>query len=129
MQLKRNRMVIIERKLYIYSWSLNDAVFNYIGSLIQILKNKYSICFHFTNLFKCAEKFMFDYIWQYVESKELGFEFWFYATCFSCLPSDKSLINPFVSEAERAVCVDCKELEPLIPTVLYRNLKESTHRI
>lgn len=39
------------------------------------------------------------------------------------------LINPFVSEAERAVCVDCKELEPLIPIVLYRNLKESTHRI
>lgn len=43
MQLKRNRMVIIERKLYIYSWSLNDVVFNYTGfHLYRFLKNKYS---------------------------------------------------------------------------------------
>ena len=104
MQLKRNRMVIIERKLYIYSWSLNDAVFNNIGSLIQILKNKYSICFHFTNLFKCAEKFMFDYIWQYVESKELGFEFWFYATCFSCLPSGRSYQSLCFWGRESSMC-------------------------
>ena len=56
MQLKRNKMVIIEGKLYIYSWSLNDVIFNYIGSLIQIFKNKYSFYVFILQIFLSVQK-------------------------------------------------------------------------
>ena len=44
-------------------------------------------------IFKCGEKFVFDYRPQYGESKELKFESWFYPNCFSFPPFSKSFIN------------------------------------
>ena len=68
--------------------------------------NKHSAYFFFLKIFqltKCGEIFVFNWRSEIVESKELGYEFWFCPNCFSFLPLCESFISSFVSEAEIAV--------------------------
>ena len=67
---------------------------------------KHSAYFFILKIFqltKCGEIFVFNWRSEIVESKELGYEFWFCPNCFSFLPLCESFNSSFVSEAEIAV--------------------------
>lgn len=54
-------------------------------------------------LTKYRKMFAFNQRSQYLESKELEFEFWSHSNCFSFLSLGKSFINFFLFEAENIV--------------------------
>ena len=86
--------------------TLEQREFELRGSTCMwIFFTKYSTCIFILQMFKltkCGGKLVLDLRSQYVESKELGFESWFYPNYFSFLSLGESFINSFVFEADLA---------------------------
>lgn len=65
---------------------------------VYLHKEFFYLYFCFTDfLIKCGGEFVFNQKSQYVESNKLRSESWFYTSCFSFLPLDKSFINSLFS--------------------------------
>ena len=63
---------------------------------MQMFFSKYQTCIFIVQIFKCGEKFVFYKPSQYVASKELEFQSWFYTSCFCFLLLGESFINSFI---------------------------------
>lgn len=69
---------------YKLQWLLEQHTFELHRPIyMQTFKNKYTTHIFSLQIFELTmfgEKFLFDWRSHYVESKELGFQFWFYLT-------------------------------------------------
>lgn len=80
-----------------YSWALNNKGLNCVAPLtyrffpINIVRVS---TLQIVELTKCGEKFVCNKQSQYEESKELGFEFWFYQNCL--FPAFELVIYQFL---------------------------------